>query len=212
MLQQFAPWFGYLATLLLALGLLVNSDIKFRWLNASGNITFITYGVLLNAVPVILTNALLLCINAYFLFRIYNRKELFEIMEFGTGSIMVERFLQFYKNDIEKYFPSFKKEELEGKLNFVVLRDLVIANAFSTKVSSDGTAEVILNYTVAKYRDYKVGHFIFQKEKQFLLSKGIKKICYKSVSNKQHEKFLVKMGFKKETINAQKCLIKLLVD
>jgi hypothetical protein len=158
--------------------------------------------------PVILTNTLLLFINVYFLFRIYNRKELFEILEFGTGGIMVERFLQFYQNDIAKYFPSFKKEELEGNLNFVVLRDLVIANTFSTKLSDDGTAEVLLNYTVAKYRDYKVGRFIFEKEKQFLLSKGVKNIYYSTVSNRQHEKFLYKMGFQREMINGKECLVK----
>ena len=187
MLQEIAPWFGYLATLLLAFGLLVNNDIKFRWLNFSGNIAFIIYGVVLGAMPVILTNVLLLCIN-------------------------VERFLQFYENDIAFYFPAFKREQLEGNLNFVVLRDLVIANTFSTKLSDDGTAQVILNYTVAKYRDYKVGKFIFEKEKQFLLSKGIQKIYYKVVANKQHEKFLFKMGFKKEIILDNECLTKKLTD
>ena len=212
MLQEIAPWFGYLATLLLAFGLLVNNDIKFRWLNFSGNIAFIIYGVVLGAMPVILTNSLLLCINVYFLFRIYNRKELFEILEFGTGGIMVERFLQFYENDIAFYFPAFKREQLEGNLNFVVLRDLVIANTFSTKLSDDGTAQVVLNYTVAKYRDYKVGRFIFEKEKQFLLEKGIQKIYYKVVANKQHEKFLFKMGFKKEIIQGNECLTKNLTD
>jgi hypothetical protein len=208
MLQDLAPWFGYLATLLLALGLLVNNDIKFRWLNFSGNIAFIVYGVVLNAMPVILTNALLLCINIYFLFRIYNRKELFEILEFGTGGIMVERFLEFYKTDIDLYFPNFTGKELEGNLNFVVLRDLVIANTFSTRLSENGTAEVILNYTVAKYRDYKVGRFIFEREKQFLLSKGVQKIYYETVASQQHKKFLIKMGFQTETINGKKCLTK----
>lgn len=210
MIHFLAPWFGYLATALLAIGLLVNNDIKFRWLNFSGNIAFIIYGVVLNAMPVILTNALLLCINVYFLFRIYNRKELFEILEFGTGGIMVERFLDFYKKDIAIYFPNFKKEMLDGNLNFVVLRDLVIANTFSTKLNDNGTAEVKLNYTLAKYRDYKVGRFIFEKEKQFLLSKGVEKIYYDVVANKQHEKFLVKMGFQKEMINGKECLTKTL--
>lgn len=211
MIQTLAPWFGYLATALLAIGLLVNNDIKFRWLNFSGNIAFIIYGVILNAMPVILTNALLLCINVYFLFRIYNRKELFEILEFGTGGIMVERFLDFYKHDIAIYFPNFTKETIEGNLNFVVLRDLVIANTFSTKLNGDGTAEVKLNYTVAKYRDYKVGRFIFEKEKQFLLSKGVEKIYYDVVANKQHEKFLLKMGFQKEMMNGKECMTKTLI-
>lgn len=212
MLQELAPWFGYLATFFLALGLLVNNDIKFRWLNTAGNVSFITYGIVLNAVPVILTNVLLLCINVWFLFRLYNRKELFQILEFDRGGVIVEKFLEFYKDDIAVYFPKFKREQLEGKLNFVVLRDIVIANTFSAKLAGDGTAEVILNYTVIRYRDYKVGRFIFEKEKQFLLSKGVQKIYYTAVANKQHEKFLLKMGFKKETINGHQCMAKKLAD
>ena len=212
MLQELAPWFGYLATFFLALGLLISNAIKFRWLNTAGNVSFITYGIVLNAVPVILTNVLLLCINVWFLFRLYRRKELFELLEFKNGGVIIEKFLEFYQQAIAVYLSEFKREQLEDKLNFVVLRDLVIANTFSTKLSDDGTAEVILNYTVAKYRDYKVGRFIFEKEKQFLLSKGVQKIYYTVVANKQHKKFLFKMGFKKEMINGHECMTKNLAD
>jgi hypothetical protein len=53
-----------------------------------------------------------------------------------------------------------------------------------------------------------VGRFIFEKEKQFLLSKGVKNIYYSTVSNRQHEKFLYKMGFQREMINGKECLVK----
>ncbi len=211
MLQQAAQWIGYLATLLLAISLLVNNDVKFRWLNLSGCVAFIIYGAVLNALPVVLTNVLLFGINAWFLVQIYRRHELFEIYEFKKGGVIVDRFLEFYEKDILLYFPEYKRELLEGNLNFVVLRDLVIANAFSTKLSDDGTAEVFLNYTTSKYRDYKVGRFIFEKEKQFLLSKGISKIYYPKLANLHHKKFLLKIGFQKEIINGKECLTKNLI-
>ncbi len=208
MLHQIAPYFGYLATLLLAIGLLVNSDIKFRWLNTSGNIAFITYGIILQAIPVILTNSILLSINIYFLFRIYNRKEHFELLEFQSGGILIDSFLTFYQSDIASYFPSFTKEQLAGNINFVILRNLVIANIFSVRSNNDGTAEVLLNYTVPKYRDYKIGPFIFEKEKQFLLEKGIKTIIYTTVANPKHEKFLKITGFTSRASQGQTGYIK----
>jgi hypothetical protein len=208
MLQQIAPYFGYLATLLLAIGLLVNSDMKFRWLNTSGNIAFIVYGIFLQAIPVILTNCILLSINIYFLIRIYNRKEHFELLEFGSGAVMIDSFISFYKTDIAGYFPEFTKEQLNGNINFVVLRNLVIANIFSARMADNGTAEVLLNYTVPKYRDYKVGPFIFEKEKQFMLAKGIKRIVYTSVANPKHEKFLKVTGFSLQTNNGERWYIK----
>lgn len=203
MIQQIAPWLGYLASLLLALGLMVNNDLKFRWLNTGGNVAFIIYGAVIGAVPVILTNCLLLSINIVFLYRIYNRKEHFELLEFSNGGILVDRFLSFYQKDITRYFPNFRREQMEGNLNFVVLRDLVIANIFSAKTDADGRAEVILNYTVPKYRDFKVGSFIFDTEKEFLLSKQVNKVYYRQVDNKQHRKFLIISGFSMQDIKGQ---------
>ena len=208
MLQQIAPYFGYLASVLLAIGLLVNNDLKFRWLNTGGNIAFIIYGVVLGAVPIILTNSILLAINLFYLYKIYNRKEYFELLEFENGGIMIDRFLSFYQPDIVIYFPDFKREQLEGNFNFVVLRDLVIANIFSARLDSHGAAEVIINYTVTKYRDYKVGRFIFDKEKSHLVSKGVKTLYYKTVANKRHEKFLSVMGFSMQELNGHQYLCK----
>jgi len=208
MLYQLAPWFGYLASFLLAVGLIINNDLKFRWLNTGGNIAFIIYGILLHAMPVVLTNSILLTINVFYLYKIYNRKELFEFLEFNADEKFVEKFLSFYHKDISHYFPNFNKQQLEGNINFVVLRNLVIANIFSVHLSTDGNAEVIINYTVAKYRDYKVGRFIFEQEKQFLLTKGIKKLVYTQPPNKQHKKFLTLMGFKEEVIAGTNCTVK----
>jgi hypothetical protein len=162
----------------------------------------------LGAVPIILTNSILLGINVFYLYKFYNRKEHFELLEFSNGGIMIERFLSFYQTDISVHFPGFKREQLEGNLNFVVLRDLVVANIFSAKLADDGSAEIIINYTVTKYRDYKVGRFIFDKEKQYLLSKGVKIIYYTKVANKRHEKFLDVMGFFMQELNGNMYLCK----
>lgn len=208
MLQQIAPYFGYLASVLLAIGLLVNNDLKFRWLNTGGNVAFIIYGLVLGAVPIILTNSILLAINLFYLYKIYNRKEHFELLEFENGGVMIDRFLSFYQPDIVVHFPYFKREHLEGKLNFVVLRDLVIANIFSARLDNNGSAEIIINYTVTKYRDYKVGRFIFDKEKSHLVSKGVKTLYYKSVANRRHKKFLSVMGFTMQELYGDQYLCK----
>jgi hypothetical protein len=190
--------FGYLASVLLGISLLVNNDLKFRWLNTGGCIAFIIYGILINAFPIILTNTLLLLINLYTLLKIYKKKEDFDLLEFGTDATLIAKFLAFYEEDIRAYFPDFELKEAENDIRFVVLRDIVIANVFVASLTADGTAEVTLNYTVPKYRDYKVGRFIFNKEKVYLLSKGVKRIVYNKVDNKSHEQFLKVMGFEKK--------------
>ena len=188
---------GYTASILLAISLLVTNDLKFRWLNTWGCISFIAYGIFIHALPIILTNSILFLINLFYLIKIYNAKEDFELIEFKGGEKLVYKFLSFYKEDIAKYFPAYVHEENENNLQFVVLRDLVIANIFVASLDNNGGAFVALNYTVPKYRDYKVGEFIFNSEQKFLISKGVRSLVYKVVSNKQHEKFLKVMGFEK---------------
>jgi len=168
MLQQIAPWLGYLASLSLIIALLVKTEQNFRWFNIIGNICFITYALVLNAIPVFLTNIILLFINSYYLYKLFTLQEDFDLIEFKGEEKLVDKFLHFYQHDIQNYFPEFKKRQIEAGLNFVILRNLVIANIFSARLHPNGDAEVNINYTLAKYRDYKIGTFIFEKERDLL--------------------------------------------
>ena len=197
-LDQVIPFIGYLASIFLAISLLVNNDLKFRWINSFGNICFLVYGIFIEAYPIILTNSVLLLINIYYLFKIYNTKENFDLVEFPAADQLINKFLAFHQEDIKLYFPQFYNPDPTDEIRFAVLRDMVIANIFIAKLCSDGSAEVKLNYTVARYRDYQVGRFIFEKEKKYLCSKGVSEIIYRQIVNKNHEKFLGVMGFTKE--------------
>ncbi len=203
-----APYFGYLASFLLIVALLVSTDLKFRWFNTGGNVAFIIYAIILQAYPVLITNCILICINIIWLVKVYRRKENFDLIPFSGNEIMATKFLDFYHEDIDAYFPDFEPGMFKDQLNFVVLRDMVIANMFSANISNDGDAEVALNYTLTKYRDYKVGRFIFDREKQFLISSGIKRIVYKQVHNRHHLHFLKRMGFSKAATAQGECYIK----
>ncbi len=210
MLVTIAPYFGYLASLCLIIALLVNNDLKFRWFNTLGNISFITYAILLVALPVLLTNVILLGINIYALIKIYLRKENFDMMEFKGDEKLAQKFIAFYQTDIAAYFPAFTTEQLQGQLNFVVTRDLVIANMFSAVVLPNGDALVKLNYTTPRFRDFKVGSYIFEKEREYLLAKGVTRIVYEELQHKGHLKFLQVSGFKKEAVGGATQLVKYL--
>ncbi|MBS1743857.1 MAG: YgjV family protein [Bacteroidetes bacterium] len=201
---------GYIASVLLAVSLMVTNDLKFRWLNTLGCLAFIVYGILISAFPVILTNTLLLAINTYYLVKIYRTSESFDLLEYDPTAGLIVKFLSFYSADIHNFFPEFKTIESYNNIRFVVTRDIVIANVFAATLDSDGTAIVNLNYTVEKYRDYKVGRFIFDREKKYLISKGVKRLVYMQEVNKNHSRFLEIMGFKKEMISGKECMVKVM--
>lgn len=208
MINILAQLLGYLAFIFLAVSLWVNNDIKFRWINSLGSLSFVFYGILIHAFPIVLTNGVLFAINMYFLFKIYRRQEKFDLVEFRNDAALIPKFIAFYQKDIASYFPGFVMGDEENEIRFVVLRDLVVANLFVATVNNQGDAFVKINYTVPKYRDYKVGRFLFDEGKEFLQNKGIKRIIYLQVSNPQHVKFLKVMGFKKERFEATECYMK----
>jgi GNAT superfamily N-acetyltransferase len=208
MINILAQLLGYLAFIFLAVSLWVNNDIKFRWINSLGSLSFVFYGVLIHAFPIVLTNGVLFAINIYFLIKIYRRQEKFDLVEFRNDAALIPKFLSFYQKDIAAYFPGFVMGEGQNEIRFVVLRDIVVANLFVATVNTNGDAIVKINYTVPKYRDYKVGRFLFEEGKEFLRNKGIKRIIYLQVPNAQHEKFLKVMGFKKERFEATDCYMK----
>lgn len=208
MINILAQLLGYLAFIFLAVSLWVNNDIKFRWINSLGSLSFVFYGILIHAFPIVLTNGVLFAINMYFLFKIYRRQEKFDLVEFRNDAALIPKFIAFYQKDIASYFPGFVMDNEENEIRFVVLRDIVVANLFVATVNNQGDAFVKINYTVPKYRDYKVGRFLFDEGKEFLQHKGIKRIIYLQVSNQQHVKFLKVMGFKKERFEATECYMK----
>jgi hypothetical protein len=208
MLNLLAQLPGYLAFIFLAISLLVNNDIKFRWINSLGSLSFIFYGIFINAFPIVLTNAVLLAINIYFLFKIYRRQEKFDLVEFKKDAAIIPKFLSFYQKDIAAYFPAFEMENKEGYIKFVILRDIVIANIFVARIDANGDAIVKINYTVPKYRDYKVGRFLFDEGKAFLNEKGIKRIIYNTAIHPKHEKFLQVIGFGKKIVENKSFYIK----
>jgi len=210
MQEILSQFFGYAATVLLAISLLVNNDIRFRWMNSFGSLAFILYGITLNAMPVILTNGLLLGINIFYLFKIYNTHEDFDLSEFEHDDQIVRKYVSYYQKDIQKFFPGYSFDDRENELRFVVLRDLAFANIFVAHITNDGKAYIKINYTVPKYRDLKVGKFIFEKENNYLRSKGVKQIVYSNIENKNHEQFLKIMGFEKTTIDNKECYCKVI--
>lgn len=192
---------GYVASVLLAISLMVNNDLKFRWINSLGCLAFILYGTFITAFPVILTNSALLLINFIYLIRIYRTDVNFQLVEFNSSDAFVTEFFAFYEKDLHTYFPGINAafSQKNDGIAFAVLRDMNIANVFIADKDAAGNAWVQLNYTVPKYRDFKVGRYLFNERKKYFIGKGISQIVYAEVPNKNHERFLKIMGFKKSS-------------
>lgn len=200
---------GYAASAFLAVSLMVTGAFKFRTINMIGQITFIIYGVVIHAFPIIIANSVLLLINIYQLYKLLQSNEQFKYVPIQLSDKIIDNFLKFYDKDVKQYFPHFYYlPTLQQHISFVVLRDAAIANIFIATIDSKGNATVQINYTVPQYRDYKVGRFIFEQEKKYLLSNGVQQVVYTNVANDNHLQFIKVMGFVPTEVDGKLCWTK----
>ena len=70
-------WIGYLAMAVLLMSFLMKNMKTLRLVNSVGGLLFIVYGCMLEpiSIPVIVTNAAIVCIHLYFLFFKQNEVE-----------------------------------------------------------------------------------------------------------------------------------------
>lgn len=62
-------WFGYFASVIVAISFLMKSINKLRLVNTLGAICFVIYSVVIKAWPVALINLFVICVNIYHLTR-----------------------------------------------------------------------------------------------------------------------------------------------
>ncbi len=194
---------GYLASVLVAISLMMSAIVKLRIINLIGSLIFTFYGIIISAYPVALVNGFIALVNIYYLIEILSTKEYFDILPVETTSIYLKYFLSFHEKEIKKFIPDFSFQlDAKDKVIFV-LRNSVPAGLVCAKDIEIDTLFVNLDYVIPGYRDFKIGKYVYQK---FFRENNIKKI-YTKPGNKSHQKYLRKMGFTKTSYNSQKAYV-----
>ena len=66
---------GYAASIMVAISLTMKDIVRLRVLNFIGCALFTTYGVMIDAWPVVATNGFIACVNIYFLAKMQKEKK-----------------------------------------------------------------------------------------------------------------------------------------
>ena len=70
----FADWCGILAGVLILISFAFKNVNTIRFVNILAAIMFIVYGILIDGIPLIITNSLLIIINVFYLGKVYFAK------------------------------------------------------------------------------------------------------------------------------------------
>ncbi|MEA3504863.1 MAG: hypothetical protein U9R32_06650 [Bacteroidota bacterium] len=191
--MNWIEWTGYAASLMVMISILMTSLIKLRWYNLIGAAFFVAYGIFIEAYPVAIVNFFITLINIYYLIKMSKTEEYFDINTIPAEDNYVKKFIAFHKDDIAKYFPNYKVSEKSDEC-FLLLKNMQVAGIFLGKRKNSDTLDIQLDYTLPEYRDFKLGYFLFQKNKKIFTDKSYK-ILSTDKESKKHNNYLQKMGF-----------------
>lgn len=186
--------FGYLASITIAISMAMSSIVKFRLINLAGATLFATYGFMIGALPVGVLNSFIVAVDIYYLWGIFARKDVFEILEVRNDNRYLLRFLSFHDSEIQKFFPGFSYKPEVNTVSFLILRNMAVAGVFLAHREPENTLKVGLDYVVPEFRDFKNGRFVYYNLRPRFVEAGFSKVvaCKSSI---KHEKYLKKLGF-----------------
>lgn len=184
---------GYAGSLIVLISFLMSSVVKLRIINAVGGSIFSAYALIIQSYPTAFMNLCLVCINIYYLLRLKKSEKDYDLVEGNSDDSMLSYLLKHYREDILKYFPKVKMENLDYDTVYIVCCDGVPAGILMGNRNSQGELRAELDYSTPAYRDCSVGEYLYSR----LPAKGIKKILVSGESQK-HEGYLKTMGFEQQ--------------
>ncbi len=187
---------GYVASIIVAVSLMMSSIIKLRIINLIGAAFFSLYGFLIEAYPVGFLNGFIALVDLYYIILFINKKDFFELLQIQKNDPYLTRFLDYYQQDIQKFFPNFSYNADLVDHCFLILRNMSVAGVFMAQKKENHTLYVALDYVIPAYRDFKNGDYIYNKLVDSFKSMGYQKIISLPWS-KSHKKYLRKLGFQK---------------
>ena len=173
---------------------MMSSIVKLRWYNLCGAALMSVYGLLIHAAPVALLNGFIVAIDIYYLSQVYFSKDLFSILQPMPASRYLGRFIEFHRKEIDRVVPEFDGNVPESAMVFFVLRNMVPACLFIAEPVENRTLQIKLDFVIPEYRDFKIGHFLFEEKKTFFPSCGFTRLTA-TASTTIHARYLAKMGF-----------------
>ncbi|NLO90485.1 MAG: hypothetical protein GX410_00650 [Elusimicrobia bacterium] len=193
--------FGYAASVITALSLMMSNIWKLRWLNMTGSAMLMVYAVTLRAWPVAAVNAFIVVVDMYYIWQLSSKRDLFSLMEVPPqDKTFLKTFLELYREDMHKYFPSFDFAALKDPHCVFILRNLMPVGLFVYENEGNATASIRLDYVIPSYRDLSSARFFYNTGYSSFIKAGFREFVLRNPSP-VHAKYAARMGFSPSAVD-----------
>ncbi len=187
---------GFIASLLIVVSITQKSILRLRIIGLIGSVTFLAYGFLIQAYPIVLVNGAATLIHLWYLRKLTaKRSEVFRVLPVRTESNYLVAFLDHYADEITNRFqPEFEFAPDEDQIVAFVLRDMVPAGLFIAKRRARGVVEILLDFATPEYRDFRMADYLFSDESGLFEPTDQDLLSWASAP--EHVSYLGKVGFR----------------
>ena len=187
---------GYVASALVVLSLAMTSVVRLRVISLAGSIAFVVYGVMIESVPIVVTNAAIACLNVWFLSReLGGRRDLGAIVVPADSPFLAD-FLSHHADDIRSFQPEFDPGA-PPDFALVLTRDGLPAGVLLGEREAE-RLDVTIDYVLRAYRDSRLGRWLYGPGSTVLRSAGITHVSTEGGSE-THRSYLQRVGFDFDT-------------
>lgn len=177
----------------MALSLLTSNVLRLRVLNLAGAVTFVIYAAITRAWPVFAVNLFVAVTDLYYIVSLKSKRDIFKLMEVGTGDPLLKNFLAYHARGIWQFFPDFDIAKLKDPKCVFILRNLLPVGLF-VYTEEAPHIRIHLDYVSEDYRDLKTACFLFNRPQNAETFKGFTDFVALSSSPK-HADYLARLGF-----------------
>jgi len=170
--------------------------VRLRGISLVGSLTFVVYGVLIESVPIVATNAAIAVLNVWFL-----RAELGGKRHLGATVVPADDpflvdFVRYHLPDIHRFQPEFELPVAEpGLLALLLMRDGLPAGALIGTIKG-GELYVRLDYVTKPYRDSQLSQWLYGRGSSVLRKLGVERVSSEP-GTEPHSSYLARNGFAK---------------
>lgn len=151
---------GYLASLLVAISLLMSSVKRLRWINMVGSFVFAVYGLVILSIPVLIMNTFLVFVNLWFLIKLkQNKNTRLHLKQEDWSDAFVRKFMCKNHHNVAAHYPEFNYVTNSSELQ-LIYNEFEIAGFLAGHVK-DNRLFIDAVYVLSKYKDFAIHKKLF---------------------------------------------------
>ncbi len=185
---------GYIGSAIVLVSFLMTSVYKLRIVNTIGSVIFMVYALIIHSYPTAIMNLCLALINVRFLWKMRHTGKEYELVKVRKDDLFLQNLLTRQSEDIETYFPGIALSSDQDRDSIGTCYIITCAGAPAGIVlgnkTEDGTLDMLLDYSLPKYRDFSIGEFLSIRLKE----EGIRRLTYGGPTA-NHMAYLNKLRF-----------------